>query len=104
MKQYKKGKNKMNENIKSKNKEIIVPAMRKFEKIGKTIIFSNINFLNTKTDSSNQKSNEEKTLSEQVALLEAENKNLKNKIEELEEKIEKLKDEIKLDEKYCGYK
>lgn len=107
MKQYKKGKNKMNENIKSKNKEIIVPAMRKFEKIGKTIIFSNINFLNTKTDSSNQKSNErseEKTLSEQVALLEAENKNLKNKIEELEEKIEELKDEIKLDEKYCGYK
>lgn len=102
MKQNKKGKNKMNENIKSKSKEIIAPAMRKFEKIGKSIIFSN-----TKADSSNQKNNErseEKTLSEQVALLEAENENLKNKIEELEEKIEELEDEIKLDEKYCGYK
>lgn len=107
MKRNKKGKNKMNENIKSKSKEIIVPAMRRYKKIGKSIIFSNIDFSNTKTDSSNEKNierSEGKTLSEQVALLEAENENLKNKIEELEEKIEELEDEIKLDEKYCGYK
>lgn len=90
----------MNKNIESQNKEIIALAMRKFEKIGNSIIFSDINFSNTKTDSSdikNNKASEEKTISEQVALIEAENENLKNKIEE-------LKEEIELDEKYYGYK
>lgn len=97
----------MNENIEIKNKEIIVPAMRKDKKKGKSIIIPNIDFSNTETNSSNIENNKmykEKTISEQVALLELENEKLKRKIEELEEKIEELQEEIELDEKYYGYK
>lgn len=93
----------MNENIQTKNKEIIVPAMRKDEKKGKSVIIPNIDFSNTETNSSNIKDNKiykEKTISEQVALLELENEKLKQKIEQLEEKIEELEEEIELDEEY----
>lgn len=92
----------MNENMKTENKEIIAPAMRKCEKIGKSIIIPNIDFSDTEIDSSNIKDNK-KTISEQVALLELENEKLKKKVEQLEERIEELQEEIELDEKYCGY-
>lgn len=95
----------MNENVELKNKEIIALAMRKCKKIGKSIIVPDAVF--SKTNSSNIKEDnkiKEKTLSEQVALLETENEKLKKKVEQLEEKIEELKEEIKLDEKYYGYK
>lgn len=95
----------MNENVELKNREIIAPAVRKCEKIGKSIIVPDAVF--NKTNSSNIKEDnkiKEKTLSEQVALLETENEKLKKKVEQLEEKIEELKEEIKLDEKYYGYK
>ena len=95
----------MNENIKIKNKEIIVPAMRKDEKKGKSIIvpdaaFNKINSSDIKEDNKIK----EKTLSEKAALLETENEKLKKKVEQLEERIEELQEEIELDEKYYGYK
>lgn len=92
----------MNENIKTQNKEIIAPAMRKCKKIGKSIIIPNIDFSNTEINSSNIKDNK-KIISEQVVLLELENEKLKKKVEQLEERIEELQEEIELDEKYYGY-
>lgn len=96
----------MNENIETK-KEIVVPAMRKDEKKGKSIIIPNVDFSNTETNLSNIKDNKiykGKTISEQVAFLELENEKLKKKVEQLEEKNEELQEEIELDEKYYGYK
>ena len=92
----------MNENIKTQNKEIIAPAMKKCKKIGKSIIIPNIDFSNTEINSSNIKDNK-KIISEKVVLLELENEKLKKKVEQLEEKIEELQEEIELDEKYYGY-
>lgn len=94
----------MNENIELKNKEIIAPALRKDEKKGKSIIVPDAVFNKTNSSNINNKIVNEKTLSEQVELLEKENEKLKKKVEQLEMKIEELEDEIKMDEKYYKYK
>ena len=92
----------MNENIKTQNKEIIAPAMRKCKKIGKSIIIPNIDFSNTKINSSNIKDNKKNNIWTSCTSWIRKWK-IKKSWTIRRKNWRTLRPEIELDEKYYGY-